>query len=44
MDTTVQLITGQTITEIGDPLVCPILWTFSMKTYEFIETDALRDT
>jgi hypothetical protein len=41
---TVQLITGQTVTEIGDPSICTIHWTFSMKTYEFIETDALRAT
>jgi hypothetical protein len=41
---TVQLITGQTVKEIGDPSVCTIHWMFSMKMYEFIETDALRDT
>jgi hypothetical protein len=44
MDTTVQLITGQMVTEIGDPSVSTTHWTFSMKTYEFIETDVVRDT
>jgi hypothetical protein len=38
MDTTVQLITGQTVTAIDDPSLCTIHWTFSMKTYEFTET------
>jgi hypothetical protein len=44
MDTMVQLITRQTVTAIDDPSVCTIHWTFLMKTYEFTETDALRDT
>jgi hypothetical protein len=44
MDTTVQLITGQMVTAIDDPSVYTIHWMFSMKMYEFTETDALRDT
>jgi hypothetical protein len=40
----VQLITDQMVTAIDDPSLCTIHWTFSMKTYEFTETDALRDT
>jgi hypothetical protein len=44
MDTMVQLITRQAVTAIDDPSVCTIDWTFSMKTYEFTEMDALRDT
>jgi hypothetical protein len=44
LDTTIQLITGQTVTAIDDLPVCSIYWTFSMKTYEFTETDALKDT
>jgi hypothetical protein len=44
MDTTVQLITGQTVTAIDDPSVCTIHWTLSMKMYAFIEMDVLRDT
>jgi hypothetical protein len=44
MDTTVQLIIGQTVTTIDDPSVCSIHWTFSMKMYEFTKMDVLRDT
>jgi hypothetical protein len=44
MDTTIQLITGQTVTTFDDPSICTIYWTFSMKTYEFTKTDVLKDT